>query len=104
MCGGEFDSEEAVHSIKLIEQAIKIADKKYSSVIRECNTNKETQFYNSTFNKKGKRLFGEFELCLQKHKINHIPSRRNYPQTNAKKDGSGLMRRKGISLNHLKNS
>ncbi|MFH1607652.1 MAG: hypothetical protein ABIA78_00810 [archaeon] len=86
LCGGEFDSEEAIHAIKLMKQAIKIAYEKYSSVIRECNTDKGTQFYNSTLSKNGKRTLGEFELCLQKNKINHIPSRRNHPQTNGKKE------------------
>lgn len=86
LCGGEFDSEEAIHAIKLIKQAIKIAYEKYSSVIRECNTDKGTQFYNSKFNKKGQRPLGEFELCLKKHGINHLPSRRNHPQTNGKKE------------------
>ena len=86
LCGGEFDNEEAKHNLKLMKQAIKIAYEKYSSVIRECNTDKGTQFYNSTFNKKGKRPLGKFELFLEKKSINHIPSRRNHPQTNGKKE------------------
>ena len=86
ICGGEFDNEEAIHAIRLMKKAIKIAMEKYSSVIRECNTDKGTQFYNSTLDKNGKRSLGEFELFLKEHRINHIPSRRNHPQTNGKKE------------------
>ncbi|MFH1592156.1 MAG: hypothetical protein ABIB47_02190 [Candidatus Woesearchaeota archaeon] len=86
LCGGEFNSEETIHSIKLMKQAIKFAYGRYSAIIRECNTDKGTQFYNSTLDKNGKRSLGEFELFLQKQQINHIPSRRNHPQTNGKKE------------------
>jgi len=44
ICGGEFDSAEEKHNLGLIKQAIKIAWKKYSSMIRECNTDKGSQF------------------------------------------------------------
>lgn len=86
LCGGEFDNEEAIHAIKLMKKAINIAYEKYSSIIRECNTDKGTQFYNSTLDKNGKRNLGEFELLLKSKGINHIPSRRRHPQTNGKKE------------------
>ena len=86
LCGGEFDSEEAKHNIKLIKQAIAIADKKYLSVIRECNTDKGPQFYCNTLDKNGNRGRTEFELFLEEQGINHIPSRRNHPQTNGKNE------------------
>jgi putative transposase len=86
LCGGEFNNEEAIHAIKLMKKAIKIAYEKYSSVIKECNTDKGTQFYNSTLDKNGNRSLGEFEIFLKEQKINHIPSRRNHPQTNGKKE------------------
>jgi len=86
ICGGEFDNEEAKHNIKLMRRAIETADKKYSSVIRECNTDKGSQFYCNTIDKNGNRGRNEFELFLAEQKINHIPSRRNHPQTNGKNE------------------
>ena len=86
LCGGEFDDEEAEHNIKLMKEAKKFTYKNYSAVIRECNTDKGTQFYNSKLTKGGKRPLGEFEEFLKKQGINHIPSRRNHPQTNGKEE------------------
>jgi putative transposase len=86
ICGGEFDSSEAKHGIKLIKKAIKIAFDKYSAIIRECNTDKGPQFYCNTLDKNGNRGRTEFELFLDKEGINHIPSRRNHPQTNGKNE------------------
>ena len=86
LCGGEFDNEKAINNIQLMNGAIKFAYKNYSAVIRECNTDKGTQFYNSKFTNDGKRPLGEFELFLKSQGINHIPSRRNHPQTNGKKE------------------
>jgi len=86
ICGGEFDNEEAEHNIKLIKKAIKIAFDKYSSVIRECNTDKGSQFYCNKLDAKGNRGKAEFELYLEDEGINHIPSRRNHPQTNGKNE------------------
>ena len=86
LCGGEFDSEEAVHAINLIRKAIKIAYDEYSSVIREVNTDKGTQFYNSKLTKDGKRPLSEFELFLKEKGIKHIPSRIKHPQTNGKEE------------------
>ena len=68
------------------KQAIKIANKKYSSVIREINTDKGSQFYANKKNKDGEKVYVEFELFLQKNNIIHIPSRRNHPQTNGKNE------------------
>jgi len=86
ICGNEFDNGEAEHNLKLMKQAIKTAWKKYSSVIRECNTDKGSQFYANTLDSNGIKGKSAFELFLEKQKINHIPSRRNHPQTNGKNE------------------
>lgn len=86
ICGGEFDSAEAEHNIKLMKKAIKIVWEKYSSVVRECNTDKGSQFYCNKTDADGNRGKAEFELLLEEWGINHIPSRRNHPQTNGKNE------------------
>jgi len=85
-CGDEFNSEEAIHPMKLMKKAKKIAYEKYSSVIREANTDKGGQFFCNTPTKDGERGRVKFELLLEELGINHIPSRRNHPQTNGKEE------------------
>jgi putative transposase len=86
ICGGEFDEAIGNHNIKLMKQAIEIAWEKYSSIIRETNTDKGPQFYCNISDKNGIRGRTEFELFLAEQGINHIPSRRNHPQTNGKNE------------------
>ena len=86
ICGGEFDSAEEKYNLGLMKKAIKVAEKKYSSAIRECNTDKGSQFYCSKNDNQGSRGKTEFELFLEEQGINHIPSRRNHPQTNGKNE------------------
>lgn len=86
ICGGEFNHATGENAIALIKQAIEIACKDYSSVIRECNTDKGSQFYCNKNDNKGNRGKAEFELFLEDKGINHIPSRRNHPQTNGKNE------------------
>ena len=47
-------------------------------------SDKGTQFYNSTKNKKGKRTLSLFEQECKELNINFWTSRRNHPQTNGK--------------------
>ena len=84
--GNEYDNSFEIYVINLVKQAIKIANKNYSSVIREINTDKGSQFYANKKNKDGEKVYVEFELFLQKNNIIHIPSRRNHPQTNGKNE------------------
>ncbi len=86
LCGGEFDNEYKEYAIQLMKEAIKIAYRDYSATIRECNTDKGTQFYNNKKDSDGERSKNEFELFLEKNNINHIPSRREHPQTNGKEE------------------
>jgi putative transposase len=86
ICGDEFDSATGENAIALMKKAIAIAYDKYSSVIRECNTDKGSQFYCNKNDNQGNRGKVEFELFLEKQRINHIPSRRNHPQTNGKNE------------------
>jgi len=86
ICGGEFDSSEGKHNVYLAKQAINLAYEKYSAMIRECNTDKGPQFYCNTLDNNGIRGKVEFELFLEEQGINHIPSRRNHPQTNGKNE------------------
>lgn len=82
----EFNNEEAINNINLIKIAEKIALEKYSSIIREVNTDKGTQFYNSKFTNDGRRPLSEFEKLLKNKGIKHIPSRIKHPQTNGKQE------------------
>ena len=86
LCGGEFNNEEAIHNINLMKKAINIAYEIYSSVIREVNTDKGTQFYNSKYTNEGTRPLSEFETFLAWQGIKHIPSRKKHPQTNGKQE------------------
>ena len=86
ICGGEFDDEKEIHGINLMKKADRIAYEKYSAVIREVNTDKGAQFYCNKNDKKGERGRTDFELYLENTGKNHIPSRRNHPQTNGKKE------------------
>jgi len=86
LCGKEFDNEEAINNINLVKQAIKIVCEKYSSIIREVNTDRGTQFYNSKFANDGSRPLSEFEKFLVREGIKHIPSRIKHPQTNGKQE------------------
>jgi len=104
ICGGEFDNSKDDHNIDLMKKAIRIAYDKYSSVIREVNTDKGPQFYCNKYNNKGTRGRTEFELLLAEQGINHIPSRRNHPRLMGKtRDGSELTTRTEESLNPLMN-
>ena len=86
LCGGEFDDSTAEHNIKLMAEAIDLTYNKYSAIIREANTDKGSQFYTNKFNKSGEKGKCQFEIFLEKQGINHIPSRRNHPQTNGKEE------------------
>ena len=84
--GDEYDNALEDYAIDIVNQAIKIAYKIYSSVIREINTDKGSQFYANKKSSDGERGQTEFELFLKKNNIKHIPSRRNHPQTNGKNE------------------
>ena len=84
--GDEFDRELEEYVIKTVDEGIKFAWKKYSSVWKQMNTDKGSPFYNNTKDKDGERNKNGFELFLDKNNIKHIPSRRNHPQTNGKNE------------------
>ena len=86
ICGGEFDDSKAENNIYLMNKAIDIAYERYSATIREANTDKGSQFYTNKFDKNGEKGMSEYEIFLREHKIKHIPSRRNHPQTNGKEE------------------
>ena len=86
LCGNEFDRELEEYAIALEQEAMDISFSDYSALIRECNTDRGTQFYNNTKNKDGERNKNRFEEFLEKNNIKHIPSRRNHPQTNGKEE------------------
>ena len=86
LCGGEFDDSKAEKNIQLMRKAIQIVYTKYSATIREVNSDKGSQFYANKYNEKGEKGQSEFEKYLMKNNMNHIPSRRNHPQTNGKKE------------------
>ncbi len=86
LCGDEFDDSTAKHNIKLMAFAINFVQENYSAIIREANTDKGSQFYANKHDKNGEKAKSGFEKFLKRNKINHIPSRRNHPQTNGKEE------------------
>ena len=84
--GDEYDNQLEIYVINLVKKAIKAAYNKYSSNIREINTDKGTQFYANKKDSEGERGKTEFEVFLERQSIKHIPSRRNHPQTNGKNE------------------
>lgn len=84
--GDEFDRELEDYAIMLMKQAIKISFKDYSAVIRECNTDKGSQFYANKKTNEGEKAKSRFEIFLEELGIKHIPSRRKHPQTNGKEE------------------
>ena len=83
VAGAEIKSANTEIAIKTFQKAIEHF-KKFDATIKQANTDRGTQFYNSKFNKNGTRQKSEFELFLEKQGIEFIPSRRNNPQTNGK--------------------
>ena len=86
IAGGEFDNANTENSLLIVNEAMITAEERYSAVLRELNTDRGTQFYNSKFNDNGTRQKSEFEIELEKRGIKHILSRRNHPQTNGKNE------------------
>jgi len=84
--GGEYDQALEEHNIDLMKQAILKAYRDYSTVIRQVNTDKGSQFYANTKTADGGKGTCAFEEFLQQQAIKHIPSRRNHPQTNGKNE------------------
>jgi len=78
LSAGEFDEATSEHSIDTFISAQKVT-KKFNATIREVNTDRGTQFFSNHPNSMNK-----FEKYLFINGINHIPSRRNNPQTNGK--------------------
>ena len=84
--GGEFDNALEDHAIQIVKEGIKIAYKDYSSVWKQMNTDKGSQFYANKKDSEGEKAKSRFEIFLEKNNIKHIPSRRNHPQTNGKNE------------------
>lgn len=76
--GGEYAEATAEHSIetflKVIEQS-----HLFNAFIKDVNTDRGSQFYSNHPNS-----ISKFQGFLEENGINHIPSRRNNPQTNGK--------------------
>ena len=84
--GGEFDNAYEDYNIRIVKEGIKIAWKNYSSVWKQMNTDKGSQFYANKKDLDGEKAKSRFELFLKENNIQHIPSRRNHPQTNGKNE------------------
>lgn len=80
MAAGKFDAANEKNVIFLLYQAILINEVCPIVILSD----KGTQFYNSTRNKKGERSLCLFEQELKKLGIEFWTSRRNHPQTNGK--------------------
>jgi len=86
LAGGEFKNANTKNSKKIVNEVLKQAEEIYSSPLFALNTDKGTQFFNAKYNGDGIRAFGEFENFLKEKGIQHIPSKRNHPQTNGKNE------------------
>lgn len=86
LAGAEFDEATTSNAIIIVKQAQQVAWSDFKSILRELNTDKGSQFYANKFNDKGEKGVSEFEKFLDQEGINHIPSRRNHPQTNGKNE------------------
>ena len=84
--GGEFDNALEDYAIQIVKDGIKIIWKEYSSVWKQMNTDKGSQFYANKKSSEGEKAKSRFELFLEEQGIKHIPSRRNHPQTNGKNE------------------
>ena len=82
MAAGEFDNANEANAIFLLHQAI-LANEVSPYIIL---SDKGTQFYNSSKNKKGERTLSLFEQELKELGIKFWTSRRNHPQTNGKQE------------------
>ena len=86
IAGAEFNHATTENSIIIVKEAQKIALEQYSAILIALNTDKGAQFYANKNNDKGERGMAEFERFLMEEGIEHIPSRRNHPQTNGKEE------------------
>jgi len=86
LSGGEFDNATGENSIMLMKQAITFAHDNYSAIIHQANTDRGSQFYANKHTAKGEKGKSKFEEFLEQENIQHIPSRRNHPQTNGKEE------------------
>ncbi len=86
LSGDEFDNATTENSIKLMEEAENKAFADYSAIILAVNTDKGSQFYANKNTNKEEKGECEFETYLKEKGIQHIPSRRNHPQTNGKEE------------------
>lgn len=86
ICGGEFDKALEEYTIKLMKDSISKVYSEYSAAIKQVNTDKGSQFYANKKAEDGEKGLSGFEKFLQDNGIEHIPSRRNHPQTNGKQE------------------
>ena len=78
----EFDAATGENSLHVFKEAERVVEE-YNAYILAVNTDRGTQFYANTQNKK-KTSMTRFQKYLKSRGIRHIPSRRNNPQTNGK--------------------
>ena len=86
LSGRESNNATAQLAINIVKEAQKKAWEEYSAFLLELNTDKGCQFYANKKDKTGEKALARFEKFLKKEGINHIPSRRNHPQTNGKEE------------------
>jgi hypothetical protein len=69
-----------------MREASNLVFKEYSGTILAVNTDKGSQFYANNKNDEGDKALAEFEKYLGDNNLQHLPSRRNHPQTNGKQE------------------
>lgn len=86
LAGAEFNEATTENAIKIVNEAKQYAWEKHNGILLALNTDKGCQFYANTKDKQGNKGISDFEIFLNKKNIQHIPSRRNHPQTNGKNE------------------
>lgn len=86
LAGGEFNKATTENAIRIVKQAKYKACNDYRGILLALNTDKGCQFYANTKDKQGNKGISDFEIFLNKESIQHIPSKRNHPQTNGKNE------------------
>jgi putative transposase len=83
----ECEHATAENTLSVLREVLSVAES-VNSVITAINTDRGPQFY---ANKQGKKKKGksQFQKYLERKRINHVPSKRNNPQTNGKIERCG---------------
>jgi len=86
LAGLECDAATTENAIWIVKEAKNIAFREFRGILLALNTDKGAQFYANKYTSKGTKGISQFEIFLKEEGIEHIPSKRNHPQTNGKNE------------------